>query len=608
MPPAEAAQPLVRVEDLRVRFTGRHSEVAAVRGVDLTVAPGECLALVGESGSGKSTVARALLGLTGPGAEVTARRFDVDGRDARRFDRRTWQAVRGRRIALVSQDALVALDPLRRIGAEIAEPMRLHGTAPRAEIAARVEELLTRVGVPEPARRAAQYPHELSGGLRQRALLASALAADPGLLVADEPTTALDATVQAQVLELFREARSQGRGLLLITHDLSVVARLADRTAVLRAGEVVEAGPTAELLADPQHPYTKELLAAADPAPRRPRPPAGGRAVLSAERIGRSYGGRAAAAGIDFRLHAGECVGLVGESGSGKSTVARIAVGLLAPDTGEVRLDGEPWVPLPERSRRQRRHRIQLIHQDPFSSFDPRYTVRRVLREALEPALRRDRTAAEQSMARLLSLVGLDPEHLGRRPAQLSGGQRQRVAIARALARDPEVLVCDEPVSALDASVQAQVLDLLDSLRERLGLALLFISHDLSVVRRISDRVLVMRDGRVVEQGPTERIYADPQHPFTRALLAASLPPSRTGRTKLATNGSVVAPDSAEPGAKGLPGRAVPPGPAAQGGPDSPGLPNPSADTAPPATAAAPSEHAGPTTDRPDQDTERFPT
>ncbi|MCT9084547.1 dipeptide ABC transporter ATP-binding protein [Streptomyces fulvoviolaceus] len=509
---------LLAVEGLDVRFGAVH----AVRDVSFSVASGECLALVGESGSGKSTAARALLGLTGPGARTTARTLRVDGRDATAFGAREWRTVRGGTVGLVSQDALVSLDPLRRVGAEVAEPLRLHRTVEPGRIRERVVELLREVGVPEPEARAAQYPHELSGGLRQRALIASALAAEPKLLVADEPTTALDVTVQAQVLDLLARAGASGMGLLLISHDLGVVARIADRTAVLRKGAVVESGATAELLRSPRHPFTRVLVeASAARPPREPSAVSSARRLLEVSAVSKAYGSRTAAHGVSFALHAGETVGLVGESGSGKSTVARIAMGLLAPDSGTVTLAGDPWSALPERRRRPLRHRLQLVHQDPYSSLDPRFTVARVLAEALPGHPDRRARTLE-----LLDLVGLGPEHLGRRPHQLSGGQRQRVAIARALAPAPEILVCDEPVSALDASVQDQILRLLEDLRQRLGLALLFISHDLGVIRRISDRVLVMKDARVVEEGTAAEVLTDPRHPYTRALLAAvpSLP------------------------------------------------------------------------------------
>ncbi|MFE7529619.1 dipeptide ABC transporter ATP-binding protein [Kitasatospora sp. NPDC057542] len=525
--------PLIELEGLNVEFGHGRRRTTAVAGVSLSLSAGECLALVGESGSGKSVTARTLVGLTAPGAAVRAERFLVEGRDAAAFSEREWRRVRGRTVGLVLQDALSALDPLRRVGAEVGEPLLAHRVLPKAEVPARVEELLRDVGVPEPAERARQYPHQLSGGLRQRALIASALAAGPRVLVADEPTTALDVTVQAQVLDLLGELKAEGTALLLISHDLAVVARLADRIAVMKDGRIVESGPAERVLGAPEHPYTRMLLAAA-PDPSRPAPsPAAvdeddeekGR-LLTARGLVKRYrtpdgGLREAVADVSFGLAPGETLGIVGESGSGKSTTAQLVTGMLAPDAGEVLLDGRPWSALPERERRPARPAVQLVHQDPLASFDPRFTVRRILAEALAVAGVARGSERRERAVELLTQVGLGEQHLERRPRGLSGGQRQRVAIARALATGPRLLVCDEPVSALDVSVQAQVLELLARLRAELGLAMLFISHDLAVVRQVSDRVLVMKDGRAVEYGPAERVFRSPEHPYTRQLLAA---------------------------------------------------------------------------------------
>ncbi|MFI0897299.1 dipeptide ABC transporter ATP-binding protein [Streptomyces sp. NPDC020983] len=592
--------PLVAdVASLHVRFGTPAGPVEAVRGVSFRLAAGRSLALVGESGSGKSVTARSLLGLVGGRSEVRAERLEVGGADVRRYGEREWRAVRGVDVGLVSQDALVSLDPLRPVGREIAESLTAHRRASREEVGARVLELLTRVGVPEPEQRARQRPYELSGGLRQRALIASALAGGPRLLIADEPTTALDATVQARVLALLRELRDAGTAVLLISHDLAAVAQVADDIAVMREGVVVEQAPARRILTAPEHPYTRALLDAVpgrrpprartarpDPAPAgetagpgraggpgavagpaaaaeaetgqspdpadaraaqagkqagpgaaKPREQAGagetgdsgGPAagpVLEASGLRLRYrrpggGWREAVHEVSLALTPGRTLGVVGESGSGKSTLARLVLGLEQPDAGSVRLDGAVWSPAPERARRQRRRLVQLVDQDPLSALDPRYPVRRLLGEALAAAgvARADRPAG---CAELLAMVGLAPEHLRRRPRELSGGQRQRVAIARALATRPRVLVCDEPVSALDVSLQAQVLDLLASLRDRLGLAMLFISHDLAVIREIADEVMVMRDGRVLESGPVERVFADPADPWTRELIAAA--------------------------------------------------------------------------------------
>ncbi|MDA0638168.1 ABC transporter ATP-binding protein [Nonomuraea sp. MCN248] len=513
---------LVTVEDLRVSFTG--SDV--VRGVSLSVAPGECVAIVGESGSGKSVTARALLGLAGPGSAVRAAAFRVAGRDAFAFTPADWRRLRGGFAGLVLQDALVSLDPLRTVGAEIAEVLATHDVAPRGRRAERVLELLEAVGVPDPATRAGQRPHQLSGGLRQRALIASAIAADPPLIIADEPTTALDVTVQAQILRLLAGRRAAGTALLLISHDLAVVASIADRVLVMKDGRVVEEGPTRDVLAAPAHAYTRTLLAAVPSAasrstrlttgePRgRPTPDRSAQ-VLAGTGLTRSYGPRRVVDDVSFTLHAGETLGVVGESGSGKTTLARLALGLLEPDAGQVTLHRRPWSHRRERERRPLRPRVQLVSQNPLDSFDPRHTVGRLIAEPL----RVHRDARHERVLDLLARVGLPPETAARHPRELSGGQRQRVAIARALGPRPDVLVCDEPVSALDVSIQAQVLDLLADIQTEYGTAMVFISHDLGVVHHVADRVLVMKDGRVVEEGDVAEVFARPRHPYTRTLV-----------------------------------------------------------------------------------------
>ncbi|MFI9387649.1 dipeptide ABC transporter ATP-binding protein [Kutzneria sp. NPDC052558] len=508
---------LVDVAGLTIAF-GRGAP-PVVRDVSFTVEPGECLAIVGESGSGKSVTARALLGLAGRRARVGADRLWVGGVDTAPFRARDWQRLRGRTVGMVLQDALVSLDPLQTVGAEVAEPIGLHETETRRARAARAVELLREVGVPDPEARAAQYPHQLSGGLRQRALIATALAARPRLVIADEPTTALDVVVQEQILELLGRITGEDRGLLLISHDLAVVARLADRVAVLRAGQIVESGPTARILTRPAHPYTRQLIDAV-PARRRRATTPSGPPVVEVEAVGKTYAraDRPALADVSLTLRAGETLGVVGESGSGKSTLARIVVGLLAPDSGTVRLAGQPWSAGPERTRRARRGFVQLVHQNPYAAFDPRFTVAGIIGEALPRLGRRQRA---ERVTELLAKVRLGAEFAGRRPHELSGGQRQRVAIARALGPGPSVLICDEPVSALDVSVQAQVLDLLAALQRETGIALLFITHDLAVVQQIGDRVLVLKDGRVVEQGAAGDVFGRPRHPYTRALLAA---------------------------------------------------------------------------------------
>ncbi|PYI38682.1 ABC transporter ATP-binding protein [Arthrobacter psychrolactophilus] len=546
-------QAIVEVKNLSVSFGG--SKV--VKDVSFTVRAGECLALVGESGSGKSVTARSLLGLAGPGSTVTAETLTVAGQDGRSLSQRSWRTLRGKEVGFILQDALTSLDPLRTVGKEIDDSLRLHTRASGATRATRVMELLEAVGLDDPERRAGQRSGELSGGMRQRALIAAAIALDPQLIIADEPTTALDATIAASIMDLLGTLRQAGSGVLLISHDLAAVAKVADTIAVMQAGHIVERGTRDQIFHDPQHPYTRALLAAVPAG--KPRfvklspteeassqvhtrdseqkvtaaEDAGGEAgavvrpVLSARKLSKSFakGKHAtfmAIKDVSFELLPGRTLGVVGESGSGKTTTARIVLGLLAPDAGAVELFDEPWSSAREVDRRSRRSQLGAIYQDPLSSFDPRLSVGSLLADAVSFGATRNPRSHAARITELLQMVGLDAEMSGRNPATLSGGQRQRLAIARALAPQPRVLICDEPVSALDVSVQAQVLDLLDELQQRLGLSYVFISHDLSVVRHMSDDVLVMRAGQVVESGATERIFTSPRHDYTRALLAAS--------------------------------------------------------------------------------------
>ena len=565
--PQDPARTLIDVRGLSVAFRrpgargddGDDGAVRAVHGLDLTVAPGEAVGIVGESGSGKSVTARTLIGLTGGDPAIAADRLEVVGQDATGLTDAQWRAIRGRRIGFILQDALTSLDPLRTVGREIAEALRLSdvvnaereaagesrltGRALAAAERERAIALLEEVGVPEADLRVDQYPHELSGGLRQRALIASAIAGQPDLIIADEPTTALDVTVQAQVLDVLAARRATGSALLLISHDLAVVGQVCDRILVMKDGEVVESGPSRDVLLAPQHPYTRRLLAAvpsADsrgrllassrPAPRRTRPPAGNAApLLVARGLVKDFPGpggtvRRAVGGVDVEVRPGQTLGVVGESGSGKSTLARLLIALAEPDGGTISLDGETWSPLPDRRRRSRRHRIQIISQDPISSFDPRYSVREVIAEPLRsPAARRrpGRPQVEERVREVAQLVDLPLGRLDASPLALSGGQRQRVAIARALVTEPDILIADEPVSALDVSIQAQILDLLVEVRARTGAAVVFISHDLGVVHHLADDVLVMKDGGVVESGDVDAVFTRPAHPYTRRLLAA---------------------------------------------------------------------------------------
>lgn len=541
--PTDEARQVLRVRDLQVRFTGRHRQVHAVRGIDLEVSRSEAVAIVGESGSGKSVTARTLVGLPGPGAQVRAAEFRIGEVDARTLSEAGWRRLRGRRIGLVLQDALSSLDPLRTVRHEVAETLITHRLVPRSEVGTRVLEALDLVGFPDPARRADQYPHQLSGGLRQRALIAAAIAADPALLVADEPTTALDVTVQAQILDLLSQRRDAGTALLLISHDLAVVSRIADRVLVMREGEIVESGPTEQVLSDPKHEYTQRLLRAIPSAATRGSRlsdagsgPAGagvsrstaddriGGPVLTAEHVSRSFAlpGRHRLLAVDdvsLTVRPGQRLGIVGESGSGKSTLARILLGLLPPDSGTVGVLGAGWATARGEEATRVRRAVQFISQDPLGSFDPRYTVGDLLTEPLRGVLPRDQRP--DRVAELLRLTHLEPDLLSAMPRTLSGGQRQRVSIARALALQPAVLVCDEPVSALDVSIQAQILDLLDDLNRHTGTALVFISHDLGVVHHLVDDLLVMRAGRVVESGPVTEVFDHPSHPYTEQLLAA---------------------------------------------------------------------------------------
>jgi peptide/nickel transport system ATP-binding protein len=528
------------VEGLSIEFAGQ----SVVRNLSFTLEPGKTLALVGESGSGKSVTARSLIGLAGEGARVTARKLSYAGKDLLSLSERNWRELRGKDIGFVLQDALVSLDPLRPVGKEILEVLETHRWGDRQSRGERVIELLETVGVPEPRLRARQRPDQLSGGLRQRALIASALALDPGLVIADEPTTALDATVQAQILEVLQQIKARGDSLLIISHDLAVVAQLADEVLVLRHGEVVEQGPMEQVLRNPHHAYTRSLLDAVPAehargtrlSPEQGTLPLGARpgteapVLLRATGLGKRYVGpdqqvRQVVDDVSFELRAGRTLGIVGESGSGKTTVARISLGLLEPDAGSVQFLSVPWTGagsgrVEEKTRRLHRRDISVIYQDPLSSFDPRWSVGQILADALDVA----GVAFEQQrprIAQLLHQVRLPVELSTRRPLQLSGGQRQRVAIARAIASNPKVIICDEPVSALDVSVQAQVLDLLADLQASLGLAYLFISHDLGVIRHVSDEVLVMRHGKVLESASVETLFDNPQHEYTRRLLGS---------------------------------------------------------------------------------------
>lgn len=522
-----------------------------VHGVDLRVDAGECVALVGASGSGKTVTARAVLGLSAPGAAVHADVFAVDGVDVGGYTDRRWRRLRGSRIGYVGQEALGALDPLRPVGREVADSLRLHTEMRAAERVDAVRDALAAVGLDPDIATDGRLAGTLSGGMRQRALIAAATVGSPALLVADEPTTALDAWVAVTVMEQLRAAQTRGAGLLVITHDLGLVAGWADRVAVVHEGRIVEQGAVAEVFAAPQHPATRALVraagaaAAASPAAVRCEVPDavrgveartgagsshgseptshGARDVLAAQGLSRGYGGVLAMDDVSFGLERGRVLGVIGASGSGKTTLARMLLGLETPDAGTVTLDDEPWAPLPERERRPRRHRVAAVVQDPGATFDERWNVERVLADAFSRGdERRARGALGDRVDAALRQVDLDPVLRSRSPRTLSGGQRQRLAIARALATDPEVIVLDEPVTALDATVQDAVLRLLERLRDETGVAMVFVSHDLRAVRRMADDILVVHRGAVVEHGPAAEVFARPAHPVTARLLHAA--------------------------------------------------------------------------------------
>ncbi|MEU1037481.1 ABC transporter ATP-binding protein [Streptomyces sp. NPDC005907] len=568
---------LVEVGDLTVAF----GELRAVDGISFRLEKGAALGLVGESGSGKSTVASALLGLhRGTGARVDGV-LRVAGVDVETASDDELRRLRGGKAAMVFQDPLSSLDPYYAVGDQIAEVYRVHTRASRRAARARAVAVLDRVGIPDAARRARSRPHEFSGGMRQRALIAMALACEPDLLIADEPTTALDVTVQAQILDLLHTLREEtGMGLLLVTHDVGVAAESVDDILVMRHGRAVEHGTVGAVLGSPREPYTRELLGAvprvdeprgrglragvapadepgvgatsvdegrvgvpgSSGAPLAAGPAPAGEVVLEAvvsedvvleavglrREFGRGKGRVTAVDDVSLAVHRGETLGIVGESGSGKTTLGRMLVGLLEPTAGSVRYEG--------RTRSGVGPAVQMVFQDPVSSLNPRRSMGESIADPLRARGERDEDRIRGRVRDLLERVGLEPAHYDRYPHEFSGGQRQRVGIARALAAEPRVIVCDEPVSALDVTTQAQVVALLGELQRELGLALVFVAHDLAVVRRVSDRVAVMRRGRIVEQGPVDEVYESPRDPYTKQLLAAvpALDPQIAARRRAA--------------------------------------------------------------------------
>lgn len=534
---------LLSIRGLSVRLPASAEREHALHDVDVQLGRGELLCVVGESGSGKSTLGAAILGLLPAGVTVAAGSVQLDGRDLLRLGSRGMRDIRGREIALVAQDPLAALNPLQPVGAQIDEGLRLHTALRRSERLARVLELLNYVGLPRVERLRRAYPSQLSGGQRQRVAIAMALACEPRLLIADEATSALDAATRVQILDLLqRIRRDKGMAVLLITHDFSVVRAVAERVLVMRDGMVVEQGECQQVLENPRADYTRSLLAATRLQPRSARHPAVAEPVLVAHDLHKRHWQRhglrrqavTALDGVDLQLRPGETLGIVGESGSGKSTLARALLRLLPLDRGSIRLDGRELLSLGGRSLRALRPEIQMVFQDPSASFNPR---RRIGDTLLAGPLAQgvERAVAEREARQYLQWVGLPASAFEAYPHAFSGGQRQRLAIARALLMKPRVLVADECVSALDALVQAQILELLERLQAKLGLALIFITHDLGVAVRLCDRVLVMHQGQVVENAAIGELLASPRHPQTRMLLAAHAGPAAFAATAAVT-------------------------------------------------------------------------
>ncbi len=522
----------LRVERLSVSLPRGGDRPLAVRDVSFEVARGEVVCLVGESGSGKSVTAAAVMGLLPEGQlRIAAGGVWLEGEDLRGASRARLRQLRGSRMSMIFQEPMTALNPVHTVGRQIREVLRVHGWGrDEGERRARVLELMRDVLLPEPERLYDVYPHQLSGGQRQRVMIAMALILEPVLLIADEPTTALDVTTQAQILALLKDLqRRHGTAVLFITHDFGVVSDIADRVAVMKDGLVVESGPAAEVLRTPRAPYTQMLIAAVPAlAPRAPRPVPGAPTLAAAGvsktfRIGGLFQPARVVAAVDdvsFDLRRGETLGVVGESGSGKSTLGRCIARLIDPSAGSIRLDGDEIAAAAPRRLHELRRRVQMIFQDPYGSLNPRRTVGQSIVEGpMNYGLDR-RTALDRART-LVETVGISATALDRYPHQFSGGQRQRLCIARALAMEPELLIADEPVSALDVSVQAQVLALLEQIRDRFHLAILFITHDLRVAARLCDRIAVMHRGKIVEHGPTARVFAAPEHDYTRELFAA---------------------------------------------------------------------------------------
>jgi peptide/nickel transport system ATP-binding protein len=527
------AAPILDVRDVSIALPKGGDRPHAVSNVSFTVNPGEIVCLVGESGSGKSVIAFSAMGLLPKNLPVTSGAISLQGEDMTRASEARLRELRCTKMGMIFQEPMTALNPVMRCGDQIDEVLAEHTDLSAAQRRAKIIEMIEQVHLPDPPRMYASFPHQLSGGQRQRIMIAMALILNPALLIADEPTTALDVTTQAQILKLVKEMQaSHGTGVLFITHDFGVVAEIADRVAVLKHGRLVEMGPTREILRAPKQPYTKMLIRSVPghEPPDRPPAPAGAPTVLATEALEKTYGnaglfgrGRVVKAVQDVKIEIrrGRTLGIVGESGSGKSTVARCIARLIDPTGGQIRLAGTDIASMPAGRLRELRRKIQIVFQDPYRSLNPRRTVGQSIVEgpmnygtSHADAMKRART--------LMELVRLDPESLDRFPHQFSGGQRQRICIARALAMEPELLIADEAVSALDVSVQAQVLTLLADIRDRLDLAMLFITHDLRVAAQVCDDVAVMSKGRIVEYGPATQVFRTPQHAYTKSLFEAA--------------------------------------------------------------------------------------
>jgi peptide/nickel transport system ATP-binding protein len=534
--------PILTIDGLSVKLPKGADRSHALNGVSLAIAANEIVCVVGESGSGKSVMANAIMRLLPGEVAIDGGRVLFEGKDLASASNAEMRKVRGAGIAMIFQEPMTALNPLRTIGDQIGEMFEIHTELSKKEIKARVLGLLADVHIPDPAQAARAYPHELSGGQRQRAMIAMALALDPRLLIADEPTTALDVTTQAQILKLIKELQSRrNTAVLFITHDFGVVAEIADRVVVMQHGNVVEQGSVKDVLTNPQHPYTQQLIAAVPPLTAPPPRALSDDIILDLASVSKTYRnggflGRGvrvthAVKSVSLKLPRGATLGIVGESGSGKSTLARCIIRLIDPDGGSILLEGKDWAKLSRDEVRRETQHIQMVFQDPFASLNPRRKAGELVAQG--PIVHGTPRAQAMADAReLFRLVGLDPSAIDRFPHEFSGGQRQRIGLARALALKPDVLVADEAVSALDVSVQAQVLKMLYELRERLGLSIVFITHDLRVAAQICDLVAVMKDGEVVEHGLAGEVFGNPQHAYTQALLA-SIPGGDFARSRV---------------------------------------------------------------------------